>query len=372
MNSIKLKGSEKFTKYDSGYITNSQYTTHALKDILIRTSNDMRISYGFSGISNNITLYEMPADEIYDIFIDLNRRIITPKTLPIKAKDKIFFADSKFPSLLLSRLNVDVKRTTKADDANVIVSDCTLSYNDIYQTFRLIDPDKKVITNVYIDYKDTKATFIAKVNLIISQMNKLFGVNLKLYARITESNFDTYEIYQKHSTKFIRTEDFIKYIIPQLPKLNQTECDKVCYMLKSQDEETVSLALSTLVYHNIFDNGIDILSALINSKCLELPSNRDSNYIYLLLGQQLSTIKSARHYSVRSKLSFYMNAINKFLIIPSMSVKEKVIACLRRDLYNVIVNNYKEELNRLNVTLKFETNDEDGETNNSSSEVEGI
>lgn len=372
MNNIKLKGSEKFTKYDSIYITNPQYTTHALKDILIKTSGSTHIYYEFSGPSNNVTLHEMPADEIYDIFIDLNRRIITPKTLPIKAKDKIFFADSKFPSLLLSRLNVDVKRTTKADDANVIVSDCTLSYNDIYQKFRLIDPDKKVITNVYIDYKDTKTTFIAKVNLIISQMNKLFGVNLKPYVRITESNFDTYEIYQKHSAKFIRTEDFIKYIIPQLPKLNQTECDNVCYMLKSQNEETVSLALSTLVYYNIFDNGIDILSALINSKCLELPSNRDSNYIYLLLGQQLSTIKLARHYSIRSKLSFYMNAINKFLISPSMSVKEKVITCLRRDLYNVIVDNYKEELNRLNVTLKFETNDENGETNASSSEVEGI
>ena len=136
------------------------------------------------------------------------------------------------------------------------------------------------------------------------------------------------------------------------------------------DDGTTPLTYTNTAY-NIFDNGIDILSALINSKCLELPSNRDSNYIYLLLGQQLSTIKSARHYSVRNKLSFYMNAINNFLIIPSMSVKEKVITCLRKDLYNIIINNYKEELNRLNITLKFETNDENGETNNSSSEVEG-
>ena len=66
-----------------------------------------------------------------------------------------------------------------------------------------------------------------------------------------------------------------------------------------------------------------------------------------------------------------MDSFNKFAVTPNMTVKDKVYTVMRSILFDEIGEKYKEEFERLDVTLKLIPNDENGETNVSSSKVEG-
>lgn len=374
MNIIKLKLGEKYIKYRSEYISDYKYygfnSTQKLISELHRTCDSRTLYYEVARGSYNGegSFIETTPGEIYDV---LHTNIFPSKTAQIQPKSKIFFSDSTFPSLLLGRLGLDLKRTTKADNADVIVSDCNFTASDCFQCFFLFDLSKKIFLNISIKHGETKQNFENKVNNIIQVMNTNFKTDLKLYSQVSKEKFDMYDAYNQHSSKFIKTSDFEKYIISQLPVLQQQECDNICYMLKSQDSQTISTALGTLQYYNFFDCGVDILGALISTKCYSLPDNREAEYIYSLLGTSKGNLTDARSYRVRRQIQFFMNTMNKFIISPSMSVKQKVLNVLRQNLFDQISEDYKDELERLDVTLNLNPNDKNGEADASSSKVEG-
>jgi hypothetical protein len=200
-------------------------------------------------------------------------------------------------------------------------------------------------------------------------MNPMFNFNLKLYCNIT-SAYEIYQLYNKYPTKFIHTKDLTKFIIPQLPVLQETECNNICYMLKSQDKATVSTGLGTLQYYNFIDRGIDLLGALLSTGCYDLPNNREAEYIYSIFGCNRNKITYAKNYGVKDKIKFFMDTLNQFIVQPSMSVRDKVYTILRSDLFERISKEYKDEFERLNITLTLTPNDENREATISPQKVE--
>lgn len=375
MNLIELLGRQSFKKYNSLLITKPKDYNITTNDQLIcrleKESDPNRyLYYDFYGYSDKYTMCDITPEELYDVYHN-NFSIKSSTVVPV-SKNKIFFCDSTFPSLLLGRLGTDLSRTTKVDTADIIVSDCNITYRDIFHNICLLDLNNKInFGNLSLDRNETKVQFVDKINKIIQIAKSNFNYDLKFYCSVTAGNLDIYEAYKKYSSKFISTKDFIKYVISQLPILGEDECNNICYMLKSSDKSTVSTALGTLQYYNFFESGIDLLNALSSSSCYDLPNNREAEYIYYLFGLNRSNIIDSKGYRIRRKIQFLMDALNKFIITPSMSVKEKVVAVLRQSLFDQICNDYKEEFDRLDVTLNLIPNDKNGETAVSSSEMEG-
>jgi len=376
MNRIEINSNTQFKKYYSRYIVErSKYSfiksDADLKRGLTDESDTRTLYYDIYGGSEKYTFIETIPTNAYDILTS-NNNLIKPSSIKISNKDKIFFSNSKFPSLLLGRLGLDLKRTTKADSADVIVSDCNLKTHDCFHKLFLFDLDKKVrMDTIDVRYRESKADFVKRINLILQTMKSFFNYDLKLYIQIIPSNLDEYELYNQYSSKFITTSDFTRHVVSQLPILQQEECNNICYMLKSQDKSTVSTALGTLQYYNFFECGIDLLGALTSTNCYDLPINREAEYIYSLLGVNKSIISEAKNYRIKRKIQFLMDSLNKFIITPTMSTREKVINVLRQSLFDQIYGDYKDEFDRLDVTLNLTPNDKNGETNASSSKMEG-
>ena len=375
MNQIKLNGSDQFTYFHSYYVLRTleraakhPYTTEQLKKCLDSDKYENRsIRYCIRGSVSDIFLNEYSSNEIYDIYHS-NFKIKSAQ-YTLSGNDKIYFKDSTFPSLLLGRLNTNIKRTTKSDNADIIVTDCNLSINSCFYAPSLIDVQNKIIIDIPLN--GTKSEYVAKVLSITKTFKNVYGYNLKTYLGIHPDNYELYELYQQHPNKFVSTNDFAKQIVNTLPVLSDAEASNILYMLKSQDKSTVGLALGTLQYYNFFEYGLDIVSALITSNCFELPNNREAEYIYFLLGVDKSIIATARNYTIKSRINFYMEVLNKFVISPSDTVKEKVYTILRSDLYNQITKEYRTEFDRLQVTLALTPNDTNRETTSSSQEMEG-
>lgn len=299
------------------------------------------------------------------------QKVISISNTTINKNDKIFFGDSSFPSLLLGRLNLDVKRTTKPDIADRIILDRDIPGSNIFHRLFLFDEANNIGVCADPLWREDKVSYGIRINKIISTLKSYFNYNMKLYCSVKADNYKLYEIYQKFPNKFTSTIELSKYVHNQLPMIKEDEYSGISDMLKSQDKATVSLGLGMLQYYNFFDFGINIVSDLTTGLCLDLPSNRESEYIYFLLGTNRSLLYDSRHYGITRKINFLMDCLNKFAVTPSMSVKEKVYTTLRGELFNDISEKYHSEFERLNVTLSLTPNDEIGETDASSSEVEG-
>ena len=301
----------------------------------------------------------------------LNPVLVKVSQNAVAKDDKIFFADSTFPSLLLGRLNVGVKRTTKANTADKIIMDNGLYAHEIFHRLQLIDFDKAVVIECTPSYRESQQQYISKVNKLINLGQSKFGVNFKLYASVILSTYEIYDTCSKYPSKVTSTKELTKYVISNLPKIKEEECENICYMLKSQDEATVKLGLGTLQYYNFIDYGLEVINSLANTKSYQLPDNRDAEYIYSVLGVSKNQLYALRHYSTTRKINFLMDCFNHFVISPSMTVKEKAYTTLRAALFNDIVEHYKNDLDRLKITLSFTPNDQNGETNASPEAVEG-
>ena len=310
--------------------------------------------------------------EAYSLLYQKANPAVKPKSLTINAGDKLFFAHSKFPSLLLGRLDVNLKRTTKPDTADKIVSDCNLSRNDVFNHVVLIDPIKTTLTRLsWYTSSETLNTFTSDVNSIIKLLQQI-GYNMQLYVCVSKQGYETYQTLQTYSSKVISTTDLTKYIISQLPKMQPSEVDNITYMLKSQDASTVGTALGTLQYYNFADYIPQILEAIISTQCYDLPTNREATYIYSLFGLDRGDFYNMRNCGIKRQIQFFMDCLNKFVVSPSMTVKQKVYTSLRSLLYDKISNDYKDELKRLDVSLSLTPNDENRTADSSTEKVEGV
>ena len=372
MNRITVKGNTNFKCYYESRILDAMYTKDISKQkkcIEQWMNPGQQLRYCIHGSDSDFDFIEHTPEDLYDIF-NVSGNVIKSSG-QISTGNKIYFSNSTFPSLLLGRLDIKLKRTTKSDSADKIVSDCKITIRDCYRQPILLDLNNHVVIRCDIEYNQSKKNYVGKVNFIKNIMKSLYNYNLELYSSIYKDNYDEYQLYLKDPSKFISTTDFTKYAISQLPILQEDEANNIIYMLKSQDKPTVSTALGTLQYYNFFNYGIDILSALITTSCTDLPDNREAEYIYSLLSTSKGILRDARHYGVQRKIQFFMDSFNKFAVTPNMTVKDKVYTVMRSILFDEIGEKYKEEFERLDVTLKLIPNDENGETNVSSSEVEG-
>lgn len=372
MNQIEYSSNTRFEFfYESDVRDAVLYKKSGSVSWLLSRGRKTEVDYLGGTYGKTCTFIPCTMQEAFDHIYHTNPKIIKPKALTINAGDKIFFANSTFPSLLLGRLDVDLKRTTKPDNADKIVSDCDMSENDIFHNVVLIDPNKFVLTRLSWQGKgETINTFSSVVTKTIDLFNQM-GYNVSLYVCISKQGYEVYQALQTHSAKLISTTDFTKYIVSQLPQMQPDEVNNIAYMLKSQDQATVSTALGTLQYYNFAEHMPQILEALMTTQCYDLPNNREATYLYSLFGLDRGSLYAVRNCGVKRQIQFFMDCLNKFVVTPSMSVKQKVYTSLRALLYDKIANDYKDELSRLDVSLSLTPNDENRTTNSSAETVEG-
>lgn len=375
MNIIQYPAYTKFTEYDSNLIV--KYKDKSTTEFKKLSSSYSRFGDIFpldSVIGNyqskTISLTECTATDAYN-YIKQKPVIFTPTTKTISSGNKISFADSTFPSLLLGRLNIGIKRTTNHDVADIIVSDCTMNTHDCFDTPVLLDEVNKVAIPMQIWWSEDIKSYIARANIVQQKLKEVYNYKFKFYCTVKTSNIDLYNVAQKHSSKIISTRAFTTYVISKLPQLGQTEASNICDMLKAKDPDIVSMALGMLQYHNFYEYGPEILTALGTSLCVDLPTNRDALYIYKLLNVTKNQLHDFHHYGIKNKIDFIMNSLNNFVVAPSMTVKEKVYTVLRSDLFNKIVEEYDDSFKRLKVTLQLTPYDENGTADTSSQKVEG-
>ena len=236
MKNFELNGRLQFSNiynYAINYILSAKTTTE---------KNRILNAYVRSGrLGDIVNYYNAPVanfvefdtiDEAYSLYNyqDRSNEFIKSQA-KISKGNKVFFCDSSFPSLLLGRLDTDVKRTTNVKNADIIVSDCSIKLSNCFKQLYLIDIKKqKLIGTVTPEYNEKLATFKTRIAAIITEFNRLLNADLKLYGTITPNNYEIYQLYNANSSKFIKTSDFVKYVISQLPKLQEDECNNICYI----------------------------------------------------------------------------------------------------------------------------------------------
>ena len=203
MNELEYNSRTQFTYFYDGDVRDACFRTNGHTWLTSRTrKTDIEYMCGNYGKTCNFVPITI-SDAYNHIYAKQATPCVKPNTLTINKGDKIFFANSKFPSLLLGRLDVDLKRTTKPDTADKIVSDCNLTKQDVFHNVMLIDPVKQALTRVsWYTSSETLNTFTSYINKAVKMFSTM-GYNMQLYVCISKQAYDTYQTLQTYSAKII-------------------------------------------------------------------------------------------------------------------------------------------------------------------------
>ena len=264
-------------------------------------------------------------------------------------KTKVAFYGSSFPSLLLGRLNVDIKRTTNVDSADYLVVD---SFNE-YPSFRpivLVGMDKNDNCVIYSFGWQEDETVIP------SDLYKYFPGYTFQWASSCSINRQVFmDVIKQHSNKCINTQTFIKHVYSSVAKPNDEEDVKsLISMLTSKDQD---LGFNTLVYYNFFDYLPNIYQALINNtnNRSNLSNNASAKFVYYILNTSSSQINDLINSDTTKRLN-KLGALkqNSFMTNQALINLQKIL----NDQVGIEINStFKDALDAINAHVVIVTND---------------
>lgn len=264
-------------------------------------------------------------------------------------KTKVAFYGSSFPSLLLGRLNVDIKRTTSVDNADYLVVD---SFNE-YPSSRdmmLVGLDKNDNCVIYyFSWQEDKTK-------IPADLYKYFpGYTFQWTSSCSVNRQVFMDVIKQHSNKCINTQTFIKYVYSSVAKPSDEEDVKsLISMITSKDQD---LGFNTLVYYNFFDYLPNIYQALINNtnNRNNLSNNSSAKFVYYILNTSSSQINELINDSTTKRLN-KLGALkqNSFMTNQALINLQKIL----NDQVGIEINNtFKDALNAINAHVVIVTND---------------
>ena len=260
-------------------------------------------------------------------------------------KTKVAFYGSSFPSLLLGRLNVGIKRTTNVDTADYLVVDSFNEYPS-YRSRMLIGLDKNdncVIYRFGWQEDETK---------IPADLYKYFPGYTFQWASSCSVNRQVFmDVIKQHSNKCISTKTFIKHVYSSIAKPSDEEDVKsLISMITSKDQD---LGFNTLVYYNFFDYLPNIYQSLLN-KGVE-SNNSSAKFVYHILNTTFSNINGLKNGSVTQRLN-ELGALkqNTFMTNQALQNLQKIL----NDQVGIEINNtFKNALEAINAHVVIVTND---------------
>lgn len=264
-------------------------------------------------------------------------------------KTKVAFYGSSFPSLLLGRLNVDIKRTTNVDNADYLVVD---SFNEYLSSrdIMLVGLDKNDNCVIYhFGWQEDKTK-------IPADLYKYFpGYTFQWISSCSVNRQVFMDVIKQHSNKCINTQTFIKYVYSSVAKPNDEEDVKsLISMITSKDQD---LGFNTLVYYNFFDYLPNIYQALINNtnNRSNLSNNASAKFVYYILNTSSSQINELINSSTTRRLN-NLGALeqNSFMTNQALINLQKIL----NDQVGIEINNtFKDALNAINAHVVIVTND---------------
>ena len=339
--------------------------TFELKNYLIRELNHPKDpDFNNYGTTRNYWYYNL-----YVGSKDLDELDALTKTPPTSKKviskgDKIFFSKkTTFPTLLLSRLDTDVKRVVKEDKADVYVIDKpkVLYSVDTYIAYFTETQNQEPV----LYWENVSKYETEELNKLVNKWKSALNSDEIYFLR--SYSCDDHTIFNTclNSNKpIVYTDDFIKYIDKFRPKLEGDELDSVLNMLKSPDDESYAAGINLIPYYNIEDVKFEIfwhLKESVKNGRSSISKGKVESYVFSLIQLTPGAIKK--------KLRWFSNDINaiKYLFneyhITYGSIPAKQKYCKPTLLENICTNFYIQELLR-RADLKIELVPESGEVQN--------
>lgn len=224
---------------------------------------------------------------------------ITFSSVPSSGK-VAFNDDCSFPSLLLSRINTNFKRTTSTSKADFMVSDeYFLGISHWYELcIQIGDFIYKISKSYHIDpnyYEERKKTIGDEAfqeeqdeyNQFIENLSKLGTVKYLLETGC-QTTARTLKGCLNWNKPVVRTRDFINCINSNLPKLTDEELNGICNMLEAVDNESYISGVNMIPYYDITDNEFPIILSLaksikIDNRCYTSGKSKNEKYLYFRL-----------------------------------------------------------------------------------------
>lgn len=264
-------------------------------------------------------------------------------------KTKVAFYGSSFPSLLLGRLGVDIKRTTNVDNADYLIVD---SFNE-YQSSRdmmLVGLDKNDNCIIYrFGWQEDETK-------IPADLYKYFpGYTFQWISSCSVNRQVFMDVIKQHSNKCVNTQTFIKHVYSSVAKPNDEEDVKsLISMLTSKDQD---LGFNTLVYYNFFDYLPNIYQALINNTNNRgnLSNNSSAKFVYYILNTSSGQINEL----INSRTTKRLNTLgtlkqNSFMTNQALINLQKIL----NDQVGIEINStFKDALDAINAHVVIVTND---------------
>lgn len=259
-------------------------------------------------------------------------------------KTKVAFYGSSFPSLLLGRLGVDVKRTTNTVSADYIITDGFQEYQS-HQSVMLVGIDKYdncVLYNFGWSEDNTK------IPATLSQ--HFSGYTFQWICTCSVQRQAFMDVLYQDPTKFVKTSTFTKHVYSSVATPDEEEMKSLISMVTSKDQD---LGFNTLVYYNFFDYLPNIYQALLN-KGVE-SNNSSAKFVYYTLNNTYSNINVLKNGSVTQRLN-ELGALkqNTFMTNQALQNLQKIL----NDQVGIEINNtFKSALEAINAHVVIVTND---------------
>ena len=301
----------------------------------------------------NVSYFECVDDEIKTLIDNCNN--ITSNT--IKDNDVIFFSEeSTFPKLLLSRLNLSVKRTLKTDKATkIIINNNKLlnkNGNTIIPGYIIIPLDGK-------NYYFIEDSNLKEINLSIDLAKLYFPGEWKrvicLNGRVDKKFIDLINDYHAIITTPVQVTE---YLNSKLTKLDLETKDSMISMLKANDEEHNKLAINMLGMYDLSDVLYDIYEIL--GKKGDIPDCIKNSVMFKYL---MSLIESTPTLLIEAFEDYYwrrsekLNILSKIFNLPiSHDQKLKCFNQIKKNCgldFNKLSNNDKKLLDARGIPCTF-------------------
>ena len=264
-------------------------------------------------------------------------------------KTKVAFYGSSFPSLLLGRLNVDIKRTTNVDSADYLIVDSFNEYSSSRQMM-LVGLDKNDNCVIYsFGWQEDETKIPSNLQIYFP------GYTFQWISSCSVNRQVFMDVIKQHSNKCVSTQTFIKYIYSSVTKPSDEEDVKsLISMLTSKDQD---LGFNTLVYYNFFDYLPNIYQALINNtnNRSNLSNNASAKFVYYILNTSSGQINDLINGSMTKRLN-KLGALkqNSFMTNQALINLQKIL----NDQVGIEINNtFKDALEAINAHVVIVTND---------------
>lgn len=189
----------------------------------------------------------------------------------LSPNDKISFISSDVPSLLINRMNTDIKRTTKITSSTKFVT--SVNEIELHERVRIATWNEETKTmyccdSMWISKPLSKSTehILDYFSSYSEDISELTEDTQYIAFLISAEHCDVLQTYLDHPNNFVSDKQLIKYIWKNAPMISDDEFDTAVNLISSRDYTNQKLGFNTLQFYNLSDKIYELYKALYDNK----------------------------------------------------------------------------------------------------------